>query len=102
MNLDRIDEVEAAGMLAEAQVDSQLSQVRAGFRQDPLSDVQLDEVISSLSEDAHYCDDCGDEIGIGRLRAELKYKFVCTTCVPCKSRAEALDAQRAKIGWVSQ
>lgn len=101
MNLDRIDEIEAAGILAETQVDSQLAQVRTGFRANPLTDEQLNDVMSTLSEDSRYCGQCGDEIGEGRLRAELRYVLVCDVCVACKSKAEKLAAQRRAGGWVS-
>lgn len=100
MNLDRIDELEAASNLAGAQVDSSLNIVRAGFRPEPLTEEALDEVVKSLDEDAYYCESCGDEIGINRIRVILRDRLTCPHCITCASKAEQKSTMYAsRFSW---
>lgn len=54
---------------------------------------KIDEMISRINADDYgYCDNCGVEIGLGRLEA----RPTATKCIDCKSLDEIREKQMAK------
>ncbi|MDO9053235.1 MAG: RNA polymerase-binding protein DksA [Gallionella sp.] len=54
---------------------------------------KIDEMISRINADDYgYCDNCGIEIGLGRLEA----RPTATKCIDCKSLDEIREKQMAK------
>lgn len=54
---------------------------------------KIDEMISKIDADEYgYCDNCGVEIGLGRLEA----RPTATQCIDCKSLDEIREKQMAK------
>jgi DnaK suppressor protein len=54
---------------------------------------KIDEMVSKIdSGDYGYCDNCGIEIGLGRLEA----RPTATQCIDCKSLDEIREKQMAK------
>jgi DnaK suppressor protein len=54
---------------------------------------KIDEMIAKINADEYgYCDNCGVEIGLGRLEA----RPTATQCIDCKSLDEIREKQMAK------
>ncbi len=54
---------------------------------------KIDEMIGKINADEYgYCDNCGVEIGLGRLEA----RPTATQCIDCKSLDEIREKQMAK------
>ena len=54
---------------------------------------KIDEMIAKINADDYgYCDNCGVEIGLGRLEA----RPTATQCIDCKSLDEIREKQMAK------
>jgi DnaK suppressor protein len=54
---------------------------------------KIDEMIAKINADEYgYCDNCGIEIGLGRLEA----RPTATQCIDCKSLDEIREKQMAK------